>query len=411
MPTIGNIHAYAACVLETEAASPSGAFGTLMNTGGDQNCSPYFNWANSGDNSSNPGESGSVGVATESTVVGYMTGVVPFFSSNDLFEVDSDYGDAEAQSTATTFTHYSKLLNQIPVGGWYGMDQNTTQVLVLDHYYNNQTAWSALGLVCRPWGVDNYESLADVPLSNYKIIFGVPSTQDATYAADMVLVESWVSSGGTLIVYNNGGAPSSLTGIGTTATALPLTHPIYQPYAQADLIAGGHDGNDYINAYGKGQVITLHAYGYGDGFNAGNENTADALASGLGFLTLNAITWLAGQPWAIALPKYVQRTSWAAPLNSNGEGGFSGVGILAVGYPLQCILLSNQDTAATPVGFVLNPTFYGISSSVTFTDANTGATSGPDFTPTIPAQDWMVFLPSGAPSPVPTTLTLTAEAL
>jgi hypothetical protein len=394
---IANIPAYASCVFETMTQAVSAAFGVLMSTGQDLTCTPFFNWAQPGDDSSNPG--GGYSVATQATVLSFCLGVVPYFSTYDMLEADSDYASALQQVTATTMTEYTKLWNQIPLGGWYGTDLNAVNVLVIDHFYTNQETWSALGLMCHPWGTDSYLSLSGWNLSRFNVILGIPNGQDPTYAADLAQVESYVSNGGTVIVQNNTGAPANLTGIGTTAAPIPYGHPITEPYVKADLDAALPNGYGYINQYGKGQVITLNAYGYGDGFSLGDASNgtggSDSLASGLAYLTFNAILWASGQPWAIALPKYVQRTSWAAPLNYNGQGGSSGVGIHAIGYPLQCILLSTG-SAATPVAFDLNPAFYGISGSAVFQDANTGATSGPNFTPTIPAQGWMAFNTTGA---------------
>ena len=397
--------AYNACVLETMTQGYTNAGAVLMGTGGDETCVPFYNWAESLDDSSNPG--GGFSVATEATVLDFMLGQVPYFSHYDIMEADSNYTQAVAQSTATTFTHYSKLWNRIPVGGWYGFDNNQTNVLVIDHYFSNLQTWSALGLVCHAWGTDSQLPLTGWNLSAFNVILGYPHQ-----AADQAALLAAVQGGATLIVYTNSGAPASLTGIGTTAVPIPFSHPIYAPYLQPDLVAGGHNGNDFINQVGSGKVVTLHAAHYGDGFSVGDgSNSAggsDSLASGLAYLTLNAILWAAGKPWAIALPQYVQRTPWAVPLNSNGQGDWSGVGIHAIGYPLQCVLLSSNKTSPTPVNFVLNPLFYSLSGSPSWNDLNTGlAVNGSTFSVTIPTQDWMVFLPTGS-TMKSTTLTLTA---
>jgi hypothetical protein len=250
----------------------------------------------------------------------------------------------------------------------------------------------------------DYLASIGMTLSDFNVVIGLPQA-----AADWTLVENYVSAGGNLILYSSSSSSPNLTG----TTVMPFTHPIYEPYTQAALIAGGHDGNDYINSYGSGHVITLNSIRYGDGFAVGgtaaSDGGADGLASGLGFLTLNAISWAGGQPTgAIYLPEYVERTSWAAPLNSNGEGDWSGIGIHAIGYPLQTIILSNYNTTKTAVSFDINPTsFDGISSTTTFLDANTGDTSKAAFDVSIPASDWMVFIPTGGTLITPTTLTLT----
>ncbi len=114
-------------------------------------------------------------------------------------------------------------------------------------------------------------------------------------------------------------------------------------------------GYGTINQYGAGRVVTLSSSYYGEGIGCKNENSAggcDGLASGLGYLTLNAILWLGGQTApAVYLPNYVKRTSWAAPLSAGGQGGFSGIGIhlnSSAANPSQKRLMLSNATASSP---------------------------------------------------------------
>ena len=164
------------------------------------------------------------------------------------------------------------------------------------------------------------------------------------------------------------------------------------------------DGYGTINHYGAGLVVTLSSSYYGEGIGCNNENSSggcDGLASGLGYLTLNAILWLGGlAPPAIYLPKYVKRTVWAIGLNSNGEGDFSGVGIhlnSSTANPDQKRLMISNATANTPeVQLSLSSTFYGYSSCWTMKDYNSKQViqgmGDPSVSQSLPANDWIIYV-------------------
>jgi hypothetical protein len=375
----------------------------LLSSGGAITCCPYFNFANPDDNSSNPGRSGYYEVATASTVLSFWTGIVPALAHYPIMEADTDPGSIVAQVAASSWGHFGPLYGSMPyVGGFFGFEQNTTNVLVIDHQYSNLSTWGGAGAVCHLYGTDSYSSLSGLTLSNFEVIVGIPkSGEDSSYSADLALVESYVSAGGTLIVYNNSGAPSSLTGIGSTAVAIPYGHPITQPYSESDLNTALPNGYGYTNAYGAGRVITLHASYYGDGFGVGDssngDGSSDGLSSGLAYLTLNAILWAGGQPTpALYLPTYVRRTAWATPLNSNGEGGSPPVIVSVCGTPSgpKLIWFSNTNSTAETVQLGFSQAFFGTSSSWQAYDANSQgvvASGSGDviLDVTLPIQDWM----------------------
>jgi hypothetical protein len=375
-------------------------FNYLQTTGGTTGIADWFNYCNPSDNSSNPG--GGFGNATSATVLNYFLTILPFYSHLPFAEVDTDPYELQTQSTATSWGHFGGLIGNMPyLGGWYGYEQDAVRVLTVDHNYGNPQTWSALGTICHQWGTDSYSSLSGWNLSNFHVIVGIPSReQDSTYATDLALIETYVSDGGTLIVYTNSEVPSSLSGIGSTAVAISYPHPILAPYAESDLNAAFPSGYGYINDYGAGKVITLYANYYGDGFGVGDtvasDGETDSLSSGLAYLTLNAILWAAGQPTpAIYLPKYVQRTSWAAPLNESGEGGFSGVGINICGQGdgQMLVWLSNANTSTANLQVSLSSAFYNLPASWIARNTNGGSiiqgTGDLVINQILPIQDWM----------------------
>jgi hypothetical protein len=406
---VANIPSYYNSVLETMASSTGTAFAGLQASGGGQLCIPYFNFCNAGDNSSNPGSSGMVGVATASTVLQFWNSIVPFFSTYPIMEADTAVSLMQAQTANTAWGHFGSLYRTIPIGSWHGYAQDKIQLLSIDHYYGNPNTYSALGLVCHQWGVDSelplqtqvqsLTGLANPSLGSFSVVFGIPNS-----ASDMNLLRSYVSNGGNLLVYSGSGAPSDLTGMGTTAVPIPYGHPITLPYAKADLDAAMPKGHGTINQYGKGKVVTLTSSYYGEGIGCSNENSGggcDGLASGLGYLTLNAILWLGGlTPPAVYLPKYVKRTSWAVALSSNGEGDFSGIGIhlnCSATNPGQKRLMISNATSNTPKFQVnLSSAFYDYSSSWSMKDYNSKqviqGTGDPSVNQNLPANDWVVYV-------------------
>jgi len=324
-------------------------------------------------------------------------------------EADTGTSQMQAQVAKTAWGHFGALYRTIPIGSWFGYVQDRIRVLSIDHYYNNSAAYSALGLVCHQWGVDSQlplqaqvqllTGLTSPSLSNFNVLFGLPQS-----ASDVNLVRNYVRNGGNLLVYSRSGAPSDLTGLGTTAVPIPYGHPITLPYAQADLNAAMPGGYGTINQYGAGKVVTLSTSYYGEGIGCNNEESSggcDALASGLGYLTLNAIVWLGGlTPPAIYLPKYVKRTAWAVPLNYNGEGDFSGIGIhlnSSAANPSQRRLLISNATSSSPrVQFNLSSAFYGYPSSWSMKDYNSKktiqGTGNPSINQNLPANDWVVYV-------------------
>jgi hypothetical protein len=290
------------------------------------------------------------------------------------------------------------------VGGFFGMEQNDFNVLVIDHQYGNVTNWAPIAAISHLYGTDSYVSLSTVTLSQFTVILGLPNSNDPNYSADIAAVESYLTAGGTVIVYTDAGAPTSITGIGSTAVQIPYPHPILQPYPQAALTtAFGGTLYGYINAYGAGQVITLKTYGYGDGFgvcdSSGNANTSDGLSSGLAYITLNAILWAAGKATpAIYLPSYVKRTSWAVPLNTNGEGGTPYALIAICGTPGSpsslLVWLSNSNASATEtIQICLSQTFFGTPAhwqAYNKNGSSVAANGSGDIVldVTVPIQDW-----------------------
>ncbi|MGD0637737.1 MAG: hypothetical protein ABSA72_06835, partial [Nitrososphaerales archaeon] len=156
---VANIPSYISSVLETMGSSASTAFAGLQASGGERLCIPYFNFCNSGDNSSNPGSSGSVGVASAATVLGFWNGIVPYFSTYPLMEADTAVSLIQTQTASTAWGHFGSLYRTIPIGSWYGYAQDKIRLLTIDHYYSNPNTYSALGLVCHQWGVDAQLSL------------------------------------------------------------------------------------------------------------------------------------------------------------------------------------------------------------------------------------------------------------
>jgi hypothetical protein len=414
---------YYSSVLETTSSSIYGnsAGNVSVGSGGAIICCPYFNFANPSDNGSNPGRSGYYEVATPATVLYFWTTVVPTFAQNPIMEADTEPTSILAQVLATSWNHFASMYTAMPfVGGFFGFEQSATSALVIDHNYGNIATWSGLYAICHAWGTDSYSSLSGLTLSNFKVIVGIPNKQDPNYSADIALVESYVNAGGALVLYSSSGAPSSLTGIGTTATAIPYGHPILQPYVESDLNAALPNGYGYINDYGSGKVITLTASHYGDGFGVGDSTNGtggcDGLSSGLAYLTMNAVLWAGGQQTpAIYLPKYVERTSWAVPLSSNGEGGPSGVMVQVCGTPAGSKLLwiSNSNTTEESIQLGLSQTFFGIAETWQAYNANSktnvaSGTGNVEFSLSAPAQDWMpLYLQGNGTTATATTTTTT----
>src|SRR5208337_4828865 len=140
---VANIPSYISSVLETMGSSASTAFAGLQASGGERLCIPYFNFCNSGDNSSNPGSSGSVGVASAATVLGFWNGIVPYFSTYPLMEADTAVSLIQTQTASTAWGHFGSLYRTIPIGSWYGYAQDKIRLLTIDHYYNNPNTYSA----------------------------------------------------------------------------------------------------------------------------------------------------------------------------------------------------------------------------------------------------------------------------
>jgi hypothetical protein len=266
-----------------------------------------------------------------------------------------------------------------------------------------------LGLVCHQWGVDselslesqveNLVGLGTLSFGSFDIVYGMPRAP-----ADADLIREYVNAGGNLLVYSGTGAPADLTGIGSTAAPIPYGHPITFPYSKSDLDAAMPKGYGTINQYGAGKVVTLFSSYYGEGIGCVNENGtggSDGLASGLGYLTLNAILWLGGvTPPAIYLPKYVKRTGWAVAMNGNGQGGSSGIGIhlnAGAANPAQKRLMISNGTANSPrVQFGISSSFYGLSPNWTVKDYNSGqvleGTGDLTVDQAVPANDWVVYI-------------------
>ncbi len=407
---LAGIPAYFNSQLVLMAPGLNSAFGLMQNSGAAIAAMPYFNYANPLDNSSNPGQSGSVGVASPSTVGNFWTNWVPYLSHYDFIDVDTATGSMQTQASLTRWPHFAALWSQIPADGWYGYLQDKIRVLYLGHNYGDANSLSALGLVCHQWGNDSYASLSGylsmfgVNLSQFNAILGIPKNQDPSYSSDIQLLTNYVNAGGTLILQSNSGGPASLTGTGTTATPIQYGHPITQPYAKADLDAVYPSGYGTINKVGAGHVVVLHSTYYGEGFSLGDSTNgqggSDSLSSGLAWLTQNAILWAAGQQTPAAyLPKIVKRTAWANPnMGVNNQGQYSGVGIHILGRNSgkKIILISNSNSTALPVAFNLSAAFYGFASSYSMRELNTGQTirgSGDIVINThVPAQDWLVYV-------------------
>jgi len=417
---------YFSSVLEVTSSSiyDASTGQVLLSYGGALTCCPFFNFANPLDNSSNPGRSGFYEVATAATVLDFWTRVVPTFAHYPIMEADTDPGSIQAQVEATPWTHFASIYSSMQyVGGFYGYEQSGFKTLVIDHNFGNLSTWSGLSAICQSWGTDSYASLSGQHLSEFDVILGLPnSSEDPDYAADLALLETYVKNGGSLILYTSSGAPSSLTGIGTTAVSIPYGHPITQPYAEADLNAALPHGYGYINALGSGQVITLYASRYGDGFGVGDssngDGACDGLSSGLAYLTLNAVLWASGRSTpALYLPNYVQRTSWATPLNSNGEGGNSPIIVSVCGTPggLKLVWFSNTSTAPETVQLGFSQAFFETPSQWEAYNANSkgvqaSGSSDVVLDVSIPAQDWMpLYLQPSQPPATTTTRVMIIE--
>jgi hypothetical protein len=416
---------YYASVLEGTSSSIASCGQTFMGTGGRIICVPYFNFANPSDNGSNPGRSTDFESAFPSTVQTFWLLVVPTFAAYPIMEADTAPTQIAARVAATDWNQFASVYSAMPyVGSYFGYQKNTINALVIDHNYGNLQTWGGLWAVAHMWGTDSYLSLSGQVLSNYNVVIGLPnSSEDNSHTADMALLEAYVSAGGTLIVYTSSGAPSSLTGIGTTAVAIPYGHPITQPYTKAALNAAMPSGYGYINQYGSGRVITLIAHYYGDGFGVGdstnNTGEADGLSSGLAYLTINAVLWAAGQATGVLyLPEYVLRTSWAAPLNGNGEGGNPPVLVSILGTPsgTKLVWISNTSTSAETIQLGLSQAFFGTPSSWKAYNASTKgiAASGSGnvvLNMTAPAQGWtpLYLQPSSSQTTTPTARLIVVE--
>jgi hypothetical protein len=412
--------------------------------------------------------------ATPGTVLRWLLSVVPYFSHLQLFEADTAPNQIQAQVTATPWGHFGNLFYQMPyVGGWFGYaadsptaSTRTPRLLAIDHYVSNMNTFSPFSLVSHMWGTDNGQGggssiFSGWNLSEFDVIYGLPDPSDATYSSDLTALETYVSNGGKLVCYVDisagwssalallfgvtwtSGAPSGTT----NPVVVAPTHPVLQPYAASDINAAyvGLRGNSsstrtaggsvtpliadskagpvaWVNTYGSGTVVCLPIGYYGDGFSAGYGNSADALASGLAYLTLNSVVWLASS-WtgfsvpAVYLPKYLQRTGWAQPLSYNGEGLYSGVGVHVLGTASgrKIVWLSNingtspTNGTTTPFNVKLSQAFFGFPASGSITDINTSdgygglsiplSSSDPQLNFNLPADDWMVFYSQAAPPP------------
>jgi hypothetical protein len=432
---------------------------TMQDGFGAFNSVPWLNLNNPQDNSSNPG--GGYGGATNSTVLNFMLNIVPYFSNNQmLMEVDTAPQNmtlSYIQTNTPAFVHFGNLVSKMSyVGGWYGYETNSIPLLHIDHYYNIPQNFTGLGIVASRAGIDSYAPIPYSSLSPFKAILGLPSGTDSNYANDIAMIQSYVQNGGNLIVYYDpqAGWGSNLNALfgcgygGTTKASLVISqpsHPILQPYASSDLIAGLTGGARYstiavtnvastvqpivsdsnnslylwVNNYGSGKVVVLPLQYYGDGFSTGAQNYSDGLASGKAYLTLNAILWATGNKTpSIYLPKYVQRTAWAAPLASNGEGTYSGVGIHICGSPgtQKLIWISNNNTSSVPIQVNFSSSYFDILNLGVVNDLNTGqsiSTGSGDvqLNFSAPAQDWtlLYFASSQAGTVIPTTLKLVVQ--
>ena len=202
---VANIPSYYDSALETMESAASSAFAALQASGGEQLCIPYFNFCNPDDNSSNPGNSGTVGIATASTVLEFWNTIVPFFSTYPIMEVDTDVSQMQSQAANTAWGHFGALYRTIPIGGWYGYVQDKIRLLTIDQYYDNSNTYSALGLVCHQWGVDSdlplqtqvksLTGLTNPSLGSFSILYGTPSSAaDTRFSQE--LRKQWGQSAG-----------------------------------------------------------------------------------------------------------------------------------------------------------------------------------------------------------------------
>ncbi len=90
----------------------------------------YFNFANPGDNSSDYGETGEVGVASPSTVEYFWTTVVPSNPDWPLVEADTDPGYIVAQVEATNWTQYASTYTQMTLSGLFAPPTTSSDVIV-----------------------------------------------------------------------------------------------------------------------------------------------------------------------------------------------------------------------------------------------------------------------------------------
>lgn len=434
-------------------AQPGGAWARFMLDGGQDGDSIYFNAFNPDDNSSNilAGQpdytgpplsigGGAYGCAQDATIQYFMTAILPYFSHLQGWFIDDDFSDPAVRSYAfgSHWAHFGGLIGRMAyTGGHYGFNDNRAQLLVIDQFYDTPSNFQPMHLVAHVWGQADSASLAPIQLANYNVVYGIPSNP-----SDVALLQSYVFAGGTMVVnlrLQDGWSSvfNTLFGVTFTATGSASTnpvvvssgHPILAPYANADLNAAfaGYAGNQttlrtitgtvttligdatqgpvcWVNSYGKGKVVVLATDYYGGGFT-GNGNGAhgsDSLSSGIGYLTLNAISWCAGQPTGqVYLPTYVKRTGWAVPLDGNGEGNAPYVSFTLNGTAAgrKMVWLSNTDTATHALNVRFNASAYGFGANHALTDLNTSTViSGSGdvvVSQTVPAQDWMVFYSQG----------------
>lgn len=422
-------------------------YGLFMASGGDVG-TPWFNFANPGDNeSNNPQVYGGYGVATAATVLNYFLSVYPAFMHLQLGDIDTDPNWLMSQAVSTPWAKYSDTINKMGDygGGFFGYE-NGQKVLLLMSRFNPNTHCIP-GLVGHTFGwnsnapLSNYfqqygeyvESLAD-----FKVIVGWPSD-----FGDQSSVTNWVSNGGTLILLANFHQPgdetfpSELAGVSVAAgggmlgTVQMPDHPLLSPYVASDInlayssattispstrtildpsnvttIIGDpkYGPSMWIHNVGSGKVVVLPLTYYGDGLDLNGQGEADCFASGLTFLILNAIEHGQGlETGGVYMqqggsPKFRWRTSWANPLNANQEGSFSNFMMTVCGQQggKKIVLFSNMQASPVNPGIGLSKSFFNFGTSGNAVDLNTGVTlpiGSSDFLTdfSVPAEDWTVF--------------------
>ena len=418
----------------------------FLASGGDMG-TPWFNWSNPGDNSSNP--SGGYAVATPSTVLNYFLLTWPACMHLQLGDVDTDPTQIIAQASATPWAKYSSIISKMGNynGGFFGYE-NGQNVLFLNAGFDSTVDYIP-SLVGHTFGWDSRLSLdsyiqqygeygIDSSLSKFKVIIGSFDSDSSGNNA----IAQWVNNGGTQIILWNahqpGTIPGSVAGVSVAAVGGGLGvvqssgHSLLAPYSDSDINAAFAQASTTVGAstrtildaanvtaivgdpifgpsmwiqkVGKGQIIVLPQTYYGESIFSAN-NGGDGLASGLTYLLLNAIAFGEGLgTGAVYLqqngqPKYQWRTDWANPLDSNQEGSFSNFMMTVCGLKSgqKIVLYSNSRTSPLNPGIGLSKSFFGFGTSGNATDLNTGnslsiGTSDIVTEFNIPAQDWTVLL-------------------